>query len=73
MKGRVSPGFLSVTSSVTDTVTETRKKLELLGTDALTSLNFLELDISFYVVYSKVQHSYNHDKVFDYNYVVSYH
>ena len=44
MKGRVSPGFPSFTSSVTDTVTETRKKLELLGTDALTSLNFLELD-----------------------------
>ena len=36
--------FPSVTSSVTHTVTETRKKLELLGTDALTSLNFLELD-----------------------------
>ena len=47
MKDRVSPGFPSVTSSVTHPVTDPRKKLELLGTDALNSLDFLELDVMY--------------------------
>ena len=45
-------GFPCVTS-VTHNVTDGWKKIELLGTDALTTLNFLELDRHMRVKFSK--------------------